>query len=68
MTSQEKFKVLADQIKISNQLQQDIIEQGELTRIDVSNKNRTWEFHISLPHFLSQEDYLLFIHAIKEEF
>ncbi|MBE9411631.1 hypothetical protein IM158_13405, partial [Staphylococcus epidermidis] len=60
MTNREKFKVLADQIKISNQLEQDILEQGELTRIDVSNKNRTWTFQISLPHFLSHEDYLLF--------
>ena len=68
MTNREKFKVLADQIKISNQLEQDILEQGELTRIDVSNKNRTWTFQISLPHFLSHEDYLLFTHAIEEEF
>ena len=51
MTNREKFKVLADQIKI-NQLEQDILEQ-ELTRIDVSNKNRTWTFQISLPHFFS---------------
>ena len=29
MTNREKFKVLADQIKISNQLEQDILEQGE---------------------------------------
>ncbi|MCE3399497.1 hypothetical protein LCC45_19275, partial [Staphylococcus aureus] len=60
MTNQEKFKVLADQIKISNQLETDILNEGELTRIDVSNKNRTWEFQISLPRFLSHEDYLLF--------
>ena len=53
MTNQEKFKVLADQIKISNQLESDILQEGELTRIDVSNKNRTWEFQISLPRFLS---------------
>ena len=68
MTNQEKFKVLADQIKISNQLESDILQEGELTRIDVSNKNRTWEFQISLPRFLSHEDYLLFTHAIEEEF
>ncbi|WP_423830576.1 hypothetical protein, partial [Staphylococcus epidermidis] len=41
MTNQEKFKVLADQIKISNQLDSEILAQGELTRIDVSSKNRT---------------------------
>ena len=51
MTNQEKFKVLADQIKVSNQLDQTIIEKGELTRVDVSNKNRTWEFQITLPYF-----------------
>ncbi|WP_370736949.1 hypothetical protein, partial [Staphylococcus aureus] len=33
MTSQEKFRVLADQIKISNQLDKEILEKGELTRI-----------------------------------
>ena len=44
MTNQEKFKVLADQIKISNQLETDILNEGELTRIDLSNKNRTREF------------------------
>ena len=38
MTNQEKFKVLADQIKISNQLESDILQEGELTRIDVSTK------------------------------
>lgn len=68
MTNQEKFKVLADQIKIANQLEQDIIEQGELMRIDVSKKNRTWDFQIKLPRFLSKEDYLIFTHAIVEEF
>ncbi|HDC2869283.1 TPA: hypothetical protein O7802_001491, partial [Staphylococcus aureus] len=52
MTEQQKFKVLADQIKISNQLDAEILNSGELTRIDVSNKNRTWEFHITLPQFL----------------
>lgn len=68
MTSQEKFRVLADQIKISNQLDKEILEKGELTRIDVSNKNRSWEFQITLPYFLSNEEYLIFTHAIKEEF
>ena len=68
MTSQEKFRVLANQIKISNQLDKEILEKGELTRIDVSNKNRSWEFQITLPYFLSNEDYLIFTHAIKEEF
>ncbi|MDS3924135.1 PolC-type DNA polymerase III [Staphylococcus hominis] len=68
MTSQEKFRVLADQIKISNQLDKEILEKGELTRIYVSNKNRSWEFQITLPYFLSNEDYLIFTHAIKEEF
>ncbi|PTK31590.1 PolC-type DNA polymerase III [Staphylococcus hominis] len=68
MTSQEKFRVLADQIKISNQLDKEILEKGELTRIDVSNKNKSWEFQITLPYFLSNEDYLIFTHAIKEEF
>ena len=38
MTNQEKFKVLADQIKISNQLESDILQEGELTRIDVPTK------------------------------
>ncbi|MDT4076716.1 PolC-type DNA polymerase III N-terminal domain-containing protein, partial [Staphylococcus aureus] len=68
MTEQQKFKVLADQIKISNQLDAKILNSGELTRIDVSNKNRTWEFHITLPQFLAHEDYLLFINAIEQEF
>ena len=68
MTNQEKFKVLADQIKVSNQLDQTIIEKGELTRVNVSNKNRTWEFQITLPYFLSHEDYLIFTNAITEEF
>ena len=50
MTNREKFKVLADQIKISNQLEQDILEQGELTRIDVSNKTEHGLPNIT-PHF-----------------
>ena len=53
MTNREKFKVLADRIKISNQLEQDILEQGELTRIDVSNKNRTWTFKYHSHIFIS---------------
>lgn len=68
MTNQEKFKVLADQIKIANQLEPEILEQSELTRIDVSSKARTWLFQITLPHFLSHEDYLLFTHALTQEF
>ena len=52
VTNQEKFKILADQLKIANQLDQDIIEQSELTRVDVSTKARTWEFQIALPRFL----------------
>ena len=35
MTNREKFKVLADQIKISNQLEQDILEQGEQDIIQI---------------------------------
>ncbi|OFP01164.1 PolC-type DNA polymerase III [Staphylococcus sp. HMSC065E08] len=68
MTNQEKFKVLADQIKIANQLEPEILEKSELNRIDVSSKARTWLFQITLPHFLSHEDYLLFTHALTEEF
>ena len=34
----------------------------------MSNKNRTWEFQITLPYFLSHEDYLIFTNAITEEF
>ena len=49
-------------------MDKEILEKGELTRIDVSNKNRSWEFQITLPYFLSNEDYLIFTHAIKEEF
>ena len=47
MTNQEKFKVLADQIKISNQLESDILQEGELTRIDVSTKTEhgSFKFH-----------------------
>ena len=33
----------------------------------MSNKNRTWEFQITL-YFLSHEDYLIFTNAITEEF
>ncbi|KXA47420.1 DNA polymerase III, alpha subunit [Staphylococcus simulans] len=68
MTNQEKFKVLADQIKIANQLEPDIIENSELNRIDVSQKERTWLFQITLPRFLTYEDYMLFTHALIEEF
>ena len=38
MTEQTKFKVLADQIKISNQLDAEILNSNELTRIDVLTK------------------------------
>lgn len=68
MTNQEKFKVLADQIKIANQVEPDIIENSELNRIDVSQKERTWLFQITLPRFLTYEDYMLFTHALIEEF
>ena len=68
MTNQEKFKVLADQIKISNQLDSEIIEQGELTRIDVSSKKQNMGISYYIAAFLSHEDYLLFNHAIVEEF
>ena len=68
MTNQEKFKILADQIKITNHLEPEILEQSELTRVDVKTTDRTWVFQITLPHFLSIEDYLLFTGAITEEF
>ncbi len=63
---QQKFKALADQIKISNQLDAEILNSGELTRETFLTKNRTWEFHITLPQFLAHEDYLLFYNAIEE--
>ena len=68
MTNQEKFKVLVDQIKMENQLDASFIEQSELTRLDVSTSKRTWLFQFVFPYFLSVEDYLLFTHAVKEEF
>lgn len=68
MTNQEKFKVLADQIKIANQLDSEFLEQSELNRVDVSTADRSWIFQITFPYFLSIENYLLFINAIQEEF
>ncbi|EKU50482.1 PolC-type DNA polymerase III [Staphylococcus massiliensis] len=68
ITNQQKFKILADQIKIANQLDAQIIEQGELERVDVSVSNRCWTFNITLPHFLSHEDFLIFTNALVTEF
>lgn len=36
---------------------QDFIDQGQLTRVDVSPKSRKWTFHIRLPQLLKYEDY-----------
>ena len=52
MTNQEKFKVLADQIKISNQLETDIIlNEGELTQlmflIRIEHGNFKSHYHVS---------------------
>ena len=45
MTNQENSKY-SDQIKVSNQLDQTIIEKGELTRVDVSNKIERGNFKL----------------------
>ena len=68
MTNQEKFKILADQIKIADHLDPEILAQSELTRVDVKTTDRTWVFQITFPYFLPIEDYLLFMNAITEEF
>ena len=44
MTNQEKFKVLADQIKIADHLDSEILAQSELTRVDAVSYT-----HLTLP-------------------
>ncbi|WP_425319125.1 PolC-type DNA polymerase III [Staphylococcus lutrae] len=48
--------------------EQDFVEQGCLTRVDVSEKSRKWTFHIQLPRLLKYEDYAVFTHAMQETF
>lgn len=68
LKDQEKFKILLKQIHMQDYFDQDIIEQGLLTRIDVSEKSREWIFHIQLPRFLKYDDYAVLTHAMKESF
>ncbi|REI00993.1 PolC-type DNA polymerase III N-terminal domain-containing protein, partial [Staphylococcus felis] len=68
LQNQEKFKILLKQLNMVDHLDSDVVEQGELTRIDVSKKLRAWTFHIALPHFLKYEDYAVFTHAMQETF
>ncbi|WP_409327827.1 PolC-type DNA polymerase III [Staphylococcus pseudoxylosus] len=68
MTNEEKFKILADQIKIAEHLDSEILTKSELTRVDVKTVDRSWVFQITFPYFLAIEDYLLFTSAITEEF
>ncbi|MBI5974906.1 PolC-type DNA polymerase III [Staphylococcus sp. H16/1A] len=68
LQNQEKFKILLKQLKLTDHFDRDIVEQGELTRIDVSEKLREWTFYITLPHFLNYEDYAIFTHAMQESF
>ena len=68
MTNEEKFKILADQIKIAEHLDSEILTKSELTRVDVKAVDRSWVFQITFPYFLTIEDYLLFTSAITEEF
>ena len=63
MTNQEKFKVLADQIKISNQLESDILQEGELTRIDKKQNMGVSNF---ITAFSLSEDYLYLLMQLKK--
>ncbi|WP_105992399.1 PolC-type DNA polymerase III, partial [Staphylococcus agnetis] len=68
LQNHEKFKILLQQLNLKTQLDEQIVEQGELTRVDVSEKNRSWTFHIVLPYFLKYEDYMIFMHALSDAF
>ncbi|MES3695487.1 PolC-type DNA polymerase III N-terminal domain-containing protein [Mammaliicoccus sciuri] len=68
MTGQEKFQTLLTQMNITDELDKDVVEQGELTRIDVSQSKRLWHFYIKLPYFLSSEMYLVFTNQLKNAF
>ena len=46
-------------MNITDELDKDVVEQGELTRIDVSQSKRLWHFYIKLPYYLSSEMYLV---------
>ncbi len=68
MTGQEKFQTLLTQMNITDELDKDVVEQGELTRIDVSQSKRLWHFYIKLPYYLSSEMYLVFTNQLKNTF
>ncbi|WP_259341940.1 PolC-type DNA polymerase III N-terminal domain-containing protein, partial [Mammaliicoccus sciuri] len=68
MTGQEKFQTLLTQMNITDELDKDVVEQGELTRIDVSQSKRLWHFYIKLPYYLSSEMYLVFTNQLKSAF
>lgn len=57
LQNQEKFKILLKQVNMLDHFDQDFIDQGQLTRVDVSPKSRKWTFHIRLPRLLKYEDY-----------
>lgn len=68
LQNHEKFKILLQQLNLTTHLDETIVEEGELTRVDVSEKKRSWTFHIVLPYFLKYEDYLIFMNAMAEAF
>ncbi|PTG14627.1 hypothetical protein BU646_08430, partial [Staphylococcus chromogenes] len=49
LQNHEKFKILLQQLNLTTHLDETIVEEGELTRVDVSEKKRSWTFHIVLP-------------------
>ncbi|MGV3243814.1 PolC-type DNA polymerase III [Staphylococcus sp. 11261D007BR] len=65
---QDKFKILLKQLNMLDHFDEAFVEEGELTRVDVSEKSRAWTFHITLPYFISYEDYAVFTHALQDTF
>lgn len=64
----ERFQVLLEQLKLTESPYADYFLSGELEKVIIDRKERSWHFQILLPAILPIDVYVLFQRRLKESF
>lgn len=68
LSSQEKMKVLLEQIKLDQADQKNYFEQAQLQKLEVFKQEKRWTFHFNFQQILPIEQFRLFRLKLQETF
>ncbi|GEK30963.1 DNA polymerase III PolC-type [Kurthia zopfii] len=68
MTAKQRFKILLQQIALTDDVAMQYLENGELNRLTVQKANRVWQFALELDRILPYNHFLQFQNHVDRAF